>query len=96
MDANTPHTQESTHVPSFHPAEHVGDAQKLGLVKTAELNPAVWDATKTMVAPFVWAWYDAHKGQKVAKIGGVYQVTIGSFGIAEMLLTAIFGTRPTA
>lgn len=97
MDANTQHTTESTHVASFNPEEHTDSAQKMGLVSsTASLNPEIWEQAKPMVAPMAWAWYDAHKNQKVAKIGGFYQVTIGSFGIAEMILTAIFGARPTA
>lgn len=97
MDANTKHVMESTHVPSFNPEEHADSAQSLGLVaNTASLDPAIWEQAKPMVAPMAWAWYDAHKDQKVAKIGGFYQVTIGSFGIAQMILTAIFGPRPTA
>jgi hypothetical protein len=95
MDANTTHVMEASHVPSFNPAEHTESAQRLGLVSNVNLDPAVWEAAKPMVAPMAWAWYDSHKDQKVAKLGGFYQITIGSFGIAEMLLTAIFGSRPS-
>lgn len=95
MDANTKHEQETTSLPAFDPNAHQASAQRLGLMSASStaLNSQVWDQAKPMVAPMVWAWYDAHKDQKVAKIGGFYQVTLSSFGIAEMILTAIFGAR---
>jgi hypothetical protein len=96
MDANTQHETESTHVPPFNPDEHMMAASsgRHFVATTVKFDPALWERTKPMVAPMVWAWYESHKDQKVAKLGGFYQVTIGSFGIAEMVLAAVFGPRP--
>jgi hypothetical protein len=53
-----------------------------------------WEEIKKIVAPYVWSWYDEHKDMKVTKLFGVYTIRVGSFGIAEMVITAIFGARP--
>lgn len=95
MDANAKVEQHTDALPAFDPNAHQAGAQRLGLMSSSStaLNSQVWDQAKPMVAPMVWAWYDAHKDQKVAKIGGFFQVTVSSFGIAEMVITAIFGAR---
>lgn len=55
-----------------------------------------WEEIKKVVAPYVWSWYDEHKDQKVTRLFGFYTVRVGSFGIAEAVITSIFGPRPTA
>lgn len=63
---------------------------------TSALNSteqALWVVMKDKLRPVIWQWYDEHKDQKVTKIFGVYTVTIGSFGIAEAIITHIFGAR---
>jgi hypothetical protein len=63
----------------------------------AALNPAeqaVVDGLISKLAPYVWVWYEAHKDTKVTKIFGIYTVTIGSFGIAALIITQIFGSQP--
>lgn len=92
MDANAKVEQHTDALPAFKMEEHRSAA--LGLTSNvATVDPKIWDQSKQFVAPMVWAWYDAHKDQKVAKIGGFFQVTMSSFGIAEMVITAIFGAR---
>lgn len=81
-------------LPTFNPQTQPRLGTARGLMATAQVDLKGWDTIKPMVAPFVWSYYDQHKDDKVTKLFGFYTVTVGSFGIAEMLLTAIFGPRP--
>jgi hypothetical protein len=53
----------------------------------------MWDAVKTQIAPYIWQWFDTHKDQKVTTIAGIYTIRIGSFGIAEAILSKLFAPR---
>lgn len=90
--------QHETTLNGFNPMDHQSDTQMRGLMSTGTaatgLNSQDWERVKPQVAPYVWAWYDQHKDNKVATIMGVYRITVGSFRIAEMVITAIFGPRP--
>jgi hypothetical protein len=90
MDKNTSVEQHTNSLPEFDPSAM---APKGLTSSVSTFDNGVWDKAKPMVAPMAWAYYDSHKSQKVASIGGFFTVTLGSFGIAEMLLTAIFGAR---
>lgn len=100
MDSKQPKVVEhTTELQAFVPADHATTASKMGLTSAVTANQfdsAVWDKAKPMVAPMVWAWYDAHKDQKITTVFGFITITVSSFGIAEMVITAIFGARPTA
>lgn len=90
MDQNTNVEQHTDTLPAFDP----GAIAPRGLTSSVStFDNAVWDKARPMVSPMAWAYYDTHKNQKVASIGGFFTVTLGSFGIAEMLITAIFGAR---
>jgi hypothetical protein len=96
MDSkNTKVEVHATELQAFSPTDHAESAQRMGLTSTAanQFDSKVWDQAKPMVAPMVWAWYDAHKDQKITTVFGFITVTVSSFGIAEMVLTAIFGAR---
>lgn len=90
--------QHESTLNGFNPMDHQSDIQMRGLMSTGTaasgLNSQDWERVKPQVAPYVWAWYDQHKDNKVATILGVYRITVGSFRIAEMVITAIFGARP--
>lgn len=58
------------------------------------IERGTWDVLKIKMLPYIWQWYDAHKNQKVTTILKVYTITIGSFGIAEAIITHLFGERP--
>lgn len=58
------------------------------------LEKALWETLRQKLTPLAWAWYDAHKDQQVTKIFGVYTVRVGSFGIAEAIITNLLGPRP--
>lgn len=88
--------QHETTLNSFNPMDHQRDTQVRSLVSTGAasgLDSQDWERVKPKIAPYVWAWYDQHKDDRIATILGVYRITVGSFHIAEMVLTAIFGTR---
>ena len=73
-------------------------AIQMQAVNTSELDnlaQTMWNGVKPQLNPIVWKWYDAHKDQKVTTILKVYTVTIGSFGIAEAIITHLFGPRPS-
>jgi len=70
-------------------------AQSRGFtMDTAAIDVSGWETYKPVIAPLVWAWYDQHKNQKITKLFGIITITVSSFGIAEAVLTAIFGPRP--
>jgi hypothetical protein len=61
-----------------------------------QLGPAqrvIWEDIRYTLRPIVWRWYDEHKGQKITTLFKVYTVKISSFGIAEAVLTSVFGAR---
>lgn len=60
-----------------------------------EIEQTLIDDLRAKLAPVAWSWYDNHKGDSVKRLFGVYTVSIGSFGIAEAVLTFIVGPRPT-
>lgn len=72
-----------------------GEGNEVGVTEDAAraFDPGLWELTKPMLRPRVWAWYDAHRDMKIAKIGGIFQIRLHSFGIAEMVITAIIGAR---
>lgn len=57
------------------------------------LEKAGWEVAKVKLNPVAWAWYDEHKDLQVTKVLGFLTVRIGSFGIAEMVISSIFGPR---
>ena len=92
MDENTTLDQHETTLNGFNPADH---QRQLGLLTTeTSADAQAWESMRPKVAPLVWAWYDQHKDNRVATLGGFYRITVGSFHIAEMVITAIFGARP--
>lgn len=92
MDQNAQIDQHETTLNEFNPMDH---QRQLGLVgATDAADPQEWERLKRKVTPLVWSWYDQHKDDRIATLGGFYRITVSSFRITEMVLTAIFGARP--
>lgn len=97
MDRNAQVEQHETTLNGFNVMDHQADVQASGVAaNTTAVDPSAWESMKPKVAPYIWAWYDSHKDQKVATIGGFFPIRVSSFHIAEMVITAIVGPRPQA
>jgi len=79
--------------------QHVAPAKSVAVAGDATAGSPItiadWAKVAALFGPMVWAWFDQHKNQKVTKLFGFFTITIGSFGIAEQVITSIFGPRPS-